>query len=526
MDTSYFTNCKPIFCDFEVTDGTKNGEIFQIGAVVSTKHDGQFSRHILPHGPIHWYVSKKVTKVAIRCNTEQNRELYDLRSKLTLPSVTPKNGFQSFVDWLSEMKKVNEADHIVLVTFGNLELDRDCLYQNLKLNGMFEEFKTIVSDVYDCQKFVANMGFEGGLEKVYSKLFPGRPLFKHHDAFCDAMALFEILEELAKEKQMTIEELPIRIREIEREKEEEHVRMKMIGILASGPKSKEDFNKLAREEASEDIVRNVLENSTEIFSIQNDSIRLSEPDLVNYILNGLNNRCGDNVIAKGVVANCQETNMLKPIRNFTIEGKTASKNLYHFQINGLRGVVVSKSVDNQQTPKLAEENPVTESHTKSINDNPVTHLNNMTTRRNYPTPVYSFSKILGSSEFTCQLIVTAKNSEGVKCQTFSTQSNGPTKKEAKQASAKAMLELLCNKEENQDEDKQALTNLLIFSNIDGSPTLLNIPKKQLNCLMKQKDLYTRELLVGLTVTCSISVVFKNKRTTAKIVDLKEAPIEA
>ena len=152
----------------------------------------------------------------------------------------------------------------------------------------------------------------------------------------------------------------------------------------------------------------------------------------------------------------------------------------------------------------------------------------MTTRRNYPTPVYSFSKIFGSSEFTCQLIVTAKSSEGVKCQTFSTQSIGPNKKEAKQASAKAMLELLCNKEENQeiqDADKQALTNMLICSNIDG-PTLLNIPKKQLNCLMKKKDLNTTELLVGLTVAYSISVVFKNKRTIAKIVDLKETSIEA
>eukprot|EP00493_Phyllostaurus_siculus_P025040 UN25384 len=115
--------------DIETAEGSELSEIYQIGAISSLQD--KILVNMLPQGKIHWGVTKYAgTNVTIEIKDGQ-RHLWHTKQKQIIPSVSPKEGWKTFMSWLEQLKERHpKIEKIIWASHGSL--DAPCLLNNLK----------------------------------------------------------------------------------------------------------------------------------------------------------------------------------------------------------------------------------------------------------------------------------------------------------------------------------------------------------------------------------------------------------
>ena len=170
--------------DIETAEGSELSEIYQMGAISSL--EDKLLVNMLPQGKIHWGVTKYAgTNVTIEVKDGQ-RHLWHTKNKEIIPSVSPKEGWKTFMSWVQELKKRHpETEKIIWASHGSL--DAPCLLNNLKHYGHLEAFLQMTDGFCDTMPILNNR-----LVVAFERLYPDEE-FEAHNALGDAEALFKIL---------------------------------------------------------------------------------------------------------------------------------------------------------------------------------------------------------------------------------------------------------------------------------------------------------------------------------------------
>jgi len=615
----------PVFCDFEVTDGTRNGEIFQIGAYCPlSSADNAFSRFILPFGNIDWYVSKKVTKVSIIRGEWGRRQLFDLDKKIHIPSRAPKVGFSEFIKWMLRIKTNLGFTKIALISFGNLELDKECLILNLQSCQLLEEFNNVVQGIYNGAQFV-NMNFKElsgqGLDRLYKHLFPADPMFKHHNAAEDAKALGLVMEELRKQKCFHVGQFVSDILHWARDEIEELVTVAIIAVVAEHAKTEIQIrNSLLEasilqllEDNQVDLMELIgkkadifnknddkveLRKNTELVKFFLDSKRISwsshlffdNPDQIKFGQENMEEICakvgqvsvsgklvekdsrvyvdkiGGIVVKREVI----EEKLTSPkqhkgetdskdfdyvSRVNVVVGKRGSMPAYEWSPNGLHcsvtmpvhltanGTHKDKNVETAKNKarqaaarsmlrRLERDQILTieSSRDDSFTEDLETCLAVRCCLNNLTEPSYELSQVNKSvlPHFNCTVSV---------IYTATTGGSGETKKKAKQAAAKAILEVLESDKKKKKSNERVKEQVVLCTNLGSGPIYLNYlpkpkPSKETTAVVgevtrKDSGIGKEEgdegnqgkLLPGTEVTFSLRVEFKKETSRIKVTNV-------
>lgn len=440
----------PVFVDFEVTDGTRNGEIFQIGAYCSLGSSNIYSRFILPIGNIDWYVSKKVTKVSIVRGDRGWRYLFDLDTKVPIPSLSSKDGFEEFINWMIMIKDNLGFEKIMLIAFGNLELDKECLILNLQSCDVLEKFNSVVSGIYNGAQFV-NMNFKNlsgqGLDKLYKNLFPQDPMFKHHNAAEDAKALGEVMEELRKQKCLDVGGFVANILHWSRDEIEELLTLAVIAAIADEPKTPLQIKNDLIETSIFQLLKpecidlmELIGRKEDLFCSDGNKISLRKySELVQFLLDSKRISTSSSLFFDDPqqIQFGQDNNdkICPKIGQVSVSGKLLEKDC-RIYIDNIGGIVVKREIVKEQATSPSPQKPNAQGNTLEFDY--VSKVNNLG-----KMPVYAFSKASytpnaygGVQIFDCfvtlPIVLTANGSHKDK--------NVETaKRKSKQAAAKSML---------------------------------------------------------------------------------------
>ena len=191
--------CKPkvlVVCyDLELCLGNEASEIYQIGAIASK--DDKILINILPEGTIHWGVVKFAgTNVSTEFDRQNGRKyLWHLKKREEIPSTSPKEGWQKFMEWICGLKSKYQCDKIIMAAHGNN--DSSVLLNSLSHYGHLETFKENVNAFCDTHDFIRNR-----VIAAFERLHPGEK-FEAHNALADAEALFKILLKVQNDPEST-----------------------------------------------------------------------------------------------------------------------------------------------------------------------------------------------------------------------------------------------------------------------------------------------------------------------------------
>ena len=90
--------------DIETAEGSELSEIYQIGAITSPEN--KILVNMLPNGKIHWGVTKySGTNVTTEVK-DGKKELWHITQKKVIPTVSPIEGWNTFMKWLEELVKL------------------------------------------------------------------------------------------------------------------------------------------------------------------------------------------------------------------------------------------------------------------------------------------------------------------------------------------------------------------------------------------------------------------------------------
>lgn len=438
----------PVFCDFEVTDGTRNGEIFQIGAYCSLGSSNTFSRFILPIGNIDWYVSKKVTKVSILRGERGRRHLFDLDKKVPIPSRSSKDGFIEFIKWMNMIRNNLGFQKIMLIAFGNLELDKECLILNLQSCEVLDEFNSIVCGIYNGAQFVG-MNFKDlsgqGLDKLYRNIFPQDPLFKHHNAVEDAKALGQVVEELRKQKCLNVGEFVANILHWARDEIEELVTVAVIAAVADEPKSLLQIKNALIDVSIFQLLKpecidlmELIERKEHLFCRDNSKISLRKcSNLVKFFLDSKRISSSSSLFFDDPqqIQFGQDNNdkICQKIGQVLVSGKLIEKDC-RIYIDNIGGIVVKREIVKEQLTSPSPKQTIGEAEAFDLDY--VSKVNNLAKRESMPAYEFSSYSPAGMECYvTLPVLITANG-------THKDKEVETAKRKAKQAAAKAMLKRL------------------------------------------------------------------------------------
>ena len=159
------------------------GDIIQIGA---SCEKGDFSQAVRPSGKVNYAVKKKI-KLDVKVGPTGKRQVFDVKRRMFLPTLDPRDAFMDFLDWLEE---VGEGKAVVLVSHGSediLVLDR-----NLARYDLQARLYSLISHLVDFQEYLTNhftdMKGRAGLDMLVNCYLKGSQ-YRLHCADDDARAL-------------------------------------------------------------------------------------------------------------------------------------------------------------------------------------------------------------------------------------------------------------------------------------------------------------------------------------------------
>ena len=75
-------------------------DIIQIGA---SCEKGDFSQAVRPSGKVNYAVKKKI-KLDVKVGPTGKRQVFDVKRRMFLPTLDPRDAFMDFLDWLEDLK--------------------------------------------------------------------------------------------------------------------------------------------------------------------------------------------------------------------------------------------------------------------------------------------------------------------------------------------------------------------------------------------------------------------------------------
>ena len=158
-------------------------DIIQIGASCER---GDFSQAVRPSGKVNYAVKKKI-KMDVKVGPTGKRQVFDVKRRMFLPTLDPRDAFIDFLDWLEE---IGEGKEVVLVSHGSediLVLDR-----NLARYDLQARLYSLISHLVDFQEYLTNhftdMKGRAGLDMLVNCYLKGSQ-YRLHCADDDARAL-------------------------------------------------------------------------------------------------------------------------------------------------------------------------------------------------------------------------------------------------------------------------------------------------------------------------------------------------
>ena len=158
-------------------------DIIQIGASCGR---GDFSQAVRPSGKVNYAVKKKI-KMDVKVGPTGKRQVFDVKRRMFLPTLDPRDAFMDFLDWLEE---IGEGKEVVLVSHGSediLVLDR-----NLARYDLQTRLYSLISHLVDFQEYLTNhftdMKGRAGLDMLVNCYLKGSQ-YRLHCADDDARAL-------------------------------------------------------------------------------------------------------------------------------------------------------------------------------------------------------------------------------------------------------------------------------------------------------------------------------------------------
>ena len=158
-------------------------DIIQIGASCTR---GDFSQAVRPSGKVNFAVKKKI-KMDVKVGPTGKRQVFDVKRRMFLPTLDPRDAFVDFLDWLEE---IGEGKEVVMVSHGSediLVLDR-----NLARYDLQARLYSLVSHLVDFQEYLTNhftdMKGRAGLDMLVNCYLKGSQ-YRLHCADDDARAL-------------------------------------------------------------------------------------------------------------------------------------------------------------------------------------------------------------------------------------------------------------------------------------------------------------------------------------------------